>query len=33
VPVEYHGGLRWPWLEPAGSGTQPLDRLLASRTK
>jgi predicted metalloprotease with PDZ domain len=33
VPVDYHGGLRWPWLEPAGSGTQPLDRLLAPRTK
>jgi len=33
VPVAYHGGLRWPWLEPAGGGEQPLDRLLAPRTK
>jgi predicted metalloprotease with PDZ domain len=33
VPVDYHGGLRWPWLEPAGKGEQPLDRLLAPRTK
>jgi predicted metalloprotease with PDZ domain len=33
VPVAYHGGLRWPWLEPAGSGEQPLDRLLTSRTQ
>jgi predicted metalloprotease with PDZ domain len=33
VPVAYHGGLRWPWLEPAGKGEQPLDRLLAPRTK
>ena len=32
VPVDYHGGLRWPWLVPAGSGEQPLDRLLAPRT-
>jgi predicted metalloprotease with PDZ domain len=31
VQVPYNGGLRWPWLEPAGSGTQPLDRLLAPR--
>jgi predicted metalloprotease with PDZ domain len=33
VPVAYHGGLRWPWLEPAGSGEQGLDRLLAPRTR
>jgi predicted metalloprotease with PDZ domain len=33
VPVDYHGGLRWPWLEPASDGEQPLDRLLAPRTK
>jgi len=32
VPVDYHGGLRYPWLEPAGEGEQPLDRLLAPRT-
>ncbi|HYD23583.1 MAG TPA: peptidase M61 [Croceibacterium sp.] len=32
VPVDYHGGLRWPWLEPAGEGEQGLDRLLAPRT-
>jgi predicted metalloprotease with PDZ domain len=32
VPVAYHGGLRWPWLIPAGSGEQPLDRLLAPRS-
>jgi predicted metalloprotease with PDZ domain len=33
VPVDYHGGLRWPWLEPAGEGEQGLDRLLAPRTR
>jgi predicted metalloprotease with PDZ domain len=32
VPVDYHGGLRYPWIEPAGQGEQPLDRLLAPRT-
>jgi predicted metalloprotease with PDZ domain len=32
VPVDYHGGLRYPWIEPAGRGEQPLDRLLAPRT-
>jgi predicted metalloprotease with PDZ domain len=32
VPIAYHGGLRYPWLEPAGEGEQPLDRLLAPRT-
>jgi predicted metalloprotease with PDZ domain len=31
VQVPYNGGLRWPWLEPAGQGAQPLDRLLAPR--
>jgi len=31
VPVDYHGGLRWPWLEPAAAGEQGLDRLLAPR--
>ena len=33
VPVAYHGGLRWPWLERAGSGEQGLDRLLAPRAR
>jgi predicted metalloprotease with PDZ domain len=32
VPVAYHGGLRYPWIEPVGEGEQPLDRLLAPRT-
>jgi predicted metalloprotease with PDZ domain len=32
VPIDYRGGLRWPWLVPAGAGEQPLDRLLAPRT-
>jgi predicted metalloprotease with PDZ domain len=32
VQVDYHGGLRYPWIEPAGQGEQPLDRLLAPRT-
>ena len=32
VPVDYHGGLRYPWLVPASAGEQPLDRLLAPRT-
>ena len=32
VPVDYHGGLRYPWLVPSGTGEQPLDRLLAPRT-
>ena len=32
VEVPYHGGLRYPWIEPAGTGEQPLDRLLAPRT-
>jgi predicted metalloprotease with PDZ domain len=32
VPVEYAGGLRWPWLERApGRGTAPLDTLLSPR--
>jgi predicted metalloprotease with PDZ domain len=33
VPVDYHGGLRWPWLEPAGPSEQGLDRLLAPRAR
>ncbi|MGZ3258763.1 MAG: M61 family metallopeptidase [Croceibacterium sp.] len=32
VPVDYHGGLRYPWIEPAAAAEQPLDRLLAPRT-
>ena len=32
VPIDYHGGLRYPWIEPASKGEQPLDRLLAPRT-
>ncbi len=32
TPLDYHGGLRWPWLVPAEAGEQPLDRLLAPRT-
>lgn len=31
VPIAYHGGLRWPWLEPVAAGEQGLDRLLAAR--
>ena len=32
APIRYHDGLRYPWIEPAGEGQQPLDRLLAPRT-
>jgi predicted metalloprotease with PDZ domain len=32
VPVAYHGGLRWPWLERVGQRETGLDRLLAPRT-
>lgn len=32
MPVDYRGGLRWPWLEPAdGGASSGLDRLLAPR--
>lgn len=31
VPLAYHGGLRWPWLEPVGKGQQGLDRLLTAK--
>jgi predicted metalloprotease with PDZ domain len=33
VPVDYRGGLRWPWLERAAGARGPagLDRLLMSR--
>lgn len=33
VPIAYTGGLRWPWIEPAGGGTAGLDRLLAARAR
>lgn len=35
VPVDYHGGLRFPWLEKATPGAAPtgLDRLLAPRAR
>ena len=33
LELDYHGGLRYPWIEPKESGTQGLDRLLAPRTK
>jgi hypothetical protein len=32
VPIAYHGGLRWPWLEKVGAGEQGFDRLLAARS-
>jgi predicted metalloprotease with PDZ domain len=32
VPIAYHGGLRYPWIEPVGRGEQGLDRLLRPRT-
>jgi predicted metalloprotease with PDZ domain len=32
TPIRYGGGLRYPWVEPAAEGEQPLDRLLAART-
>ncbi|WP_375290058.1 M61 family metallopeptidase [Qipengyuania sp.] len=32
IEIDYDGGLRYPWLEPVSSGTQPFDRLLAART-
>lgn len=33
LEIPYHGGLRYPWIEPVSGGTQGLDRLLAARTK
>ena len=33
MPVEWHGGLRYPWLEKTGKGESGLDRLLAPRTR
>ena len=32
LPIRYSGGLRYPWIEPVGSGTKGLDRLLEART-
>jgi predicted metalloprotease with PDZ domain len=32
VPLAYHGGLRYPWLEKVGTAETGLDRLLAPRT-
>ena len=32
VTIDYHGGLRYPWIEPVSDGEQPLDRLLAAHT-
>jgi predicted metalloprotease with PDZ domain len=32
IPLEYHGGLRYPWLEKSGEGEAGLDKLLAPRT-
>ncbi len=32
ISIDYHGGLRWPWLEPVASGKPaPLDALFAPR--
>ena len=33
VALDYHGGLRYPWLEAAGSESAGLDRLLEARAK
>ena len=33
IEIAYSGGLRYPWIEPVGSGTKGLDRLLSARTK
>lgn len=33
VPVEWHGGLRYPWLEKTGKGEGGLDRLLAPKAR
>ncbi|MEO6388025.1 MAG: peptidase M61 [Croceibacterium sp.] len=30
--IDYHDGLRYPWIEPVDGGEQPLDRLLTART-
>ena len=33
VPVEWHGGLRYPWLEKTAKGEAGLDRLLAAKAR
>ena len=33
VPIDYHDGLRWLWLERVGDRETGLDRLLAARTE
>jgi hypothetical protein len=33
LKLDYHGGLRYPWLEKTGTGQTGLDKLLAPRTK
>ncbi|WEK45683.1 MAG: peptidase M61 [Candidatus Andeanibacterium colombiense] len=33
VPVDWHGGLRYPWLEKTAKGDTGLDRLLSPRVK
>lgn len=31
VAIDYHGGLRWPWLEKTGTGPDWFDRLFAAK--
>ncbi|MBL0916050.1 MAG: peptidase M61, partial [Sphingopyxis sp.] len=31
VDIDYHGGLRWPWIEKSGSGPDWFDQLLAAK--
>lgn len=31
VAIDYHGGLRWPWLERTGTGPDWFDRLFAAK--
>ena len=33
IALDYHGGLRYPWIEPVGTGRKGLDRLLAARAQ
>jgi len=33
VAIDWHGGLRYPWLEKVGTGEGGLDRLLAPKTR
>jgi hypothetical protein len=32
IKLDYHGGLRYPWLERTGDAETGLDRMLASLT-